>query len=88
MVLILISITNNSIKYRSFVYTLLNAQTVVFQTIPFSISFVCTPFYLTIDRTLAGATTPGLRGHGAMAMKGYPTFRNTPALLEFYRQIV
>ena len=29
----LLCITNNSIKYQSFVYTLLNGQTVLFETI-------------------------------------------------------
>ena len=37
-------ITNNSIKYHSFVYTKLNDQTVLFLTIQFSISFVCIQF--------------------------------------------
>ena len=37
--------TNSSIKHQSFVYTQLNDQTVLFQTIQFSIkSFVCAQF--------------------------------------------
>ena len=39
---VLLCITNNSIKHQSFVYTQLNNQTVLFQTIQFSMSFVCT----------------------------------------------
>ena len=35
---VLLCITNNSIKYQSFVYTQLNDQIVLFQTIQFSIS--------------------------------------------------
>ena len=35
---VLLCITNNSIKYQSFVYTQLREQTVLFQTIQFSIS--------------------------------------------------
>ena len=41
---VLLCITNNSIKHQSFVYTQINDQTVLFQTIQFSIShlfFVC-----------------------------------------------
>ena len=37
---------NNSIKHQSFVYTLLNDQTVLFQTIQFSIS---TQFFVYIQ---------------------------------------
>ena len=33
-----VGITNNSIKHKSFVYTQLNDQTVLFQTIQFSVS--------------------------------------------------
>ena len=39
---ILLCITNSSIKHRSFVYKQLHDQTVLFQTIQFSMSFVCT----------------------------------------------
>ena len=59
----MLSITHNSIKHQSFVYTQLNYQTVLFQTIQFSMSFVYTqlkcqtPIWL-IDMTLSGATSP------------------------------
>ena len=35
---VLLFITNNSIKHQSFVYTQLNVQTVLFQTIQFSMN--------------------------------------------------
>ena len=35
---VLLCITNNSIKHQSFVYTQLNNQTLLFQTIQFSLS--------------------------------------------------
>ena len=50
---VLLSITNNSIKHQSFVYTQLNEQTVLFLTIQFSLSHLFTlslnvkQFYLT-----------------------------------------
>ena len=61
---VLLCITNNSIKHQSFVYTQLNDQTVLFQTIQFNISHVCIQFKCQssiwrIDRTLSGATPPG-----------------------------
>ena len=37
---VLLCITNNSIKPQLFVYTVLNDQTILFQTIQFSISTV------------------------------------------------
>ena len=37
---VLLRITNNSIKYQSFVYIQLNDQTVLFRAIKFSMSFV------------------------------------------------
>ena len=40
----LLSVTNNSIKHQPFVYTQLNVQTVLFLTIQFNMSFVCTQF--------------------------------------------
>ena len=59
---VLLCITNNPIKLQSFAYTLLNDQTVLFQTFHFSIStqFKCHKFYLTQSRTLLGASTPDL----------------------------
>ena len=50
---VLLCITNNSIKHQSFLYTLLNDQTVLFLTIHFSISHLFSlslnikQFYLT-----------------------------------------
>ena len=40
---VLLCITNNSIKHQSFVHTQLNDQTVLFQTIQFSISHSFVP---------------------------------------------
>ena len=59
--MVLLCITNNSIKDQSFVYTQLNDQTVLFQTIQFSMSHLfplslnAKEFYL----TLTSAITPG-----------------------------
>ena len=61
---VLLWITNNSIKPQSFVYTQLNDQTILFQTIQFcmrhlfSHSLYVKQFYLT-HRVLSSATTPG-----------------------------
>ena len=41
---VLLCISNNSIKHQSFIYTHLNDLTVLFQTIQFGMSFVCTLF--------------------------------------------
>ena len=41
-----------------------------------------------MDRTLSGATTPGQRDLGAMAMKEYSEFPKAPALLKPHHQIV
>ena len=85
---VLLCITNNSIKLQSFVYTQLNNQTVLFLTIQFGMSFVCTQFKCQtcsiwpIDRTLSGATTPTWVDLGAMAMKGYSTFPKAKTLPE------
>ena len=55
---VLLCITNNSIKHQSFVYTQLINQTVLFQTIQFSINHLLAlslnvkQFYLTQDKTL------------------------------------
>ena len=58
---VLLCITNNLIKPRSFIHAQLNVKTVLFQTIQF---FICTEFiYIRPkDRTLSGATTPGQSG--------------------------
>ena len=89
----MLSITNNSIKHQSLVYTLLNDQTVLFQAIQFSISDL---FALNLnvssisptDRTLLGATTLARVNLGAMAMKEYIAFPKAPALLELHHEIV
>ena len=65
----MLCITNNSIKHQLFVFIHLKDQTVLLQTIRFSISHLFT-LYLNvklywnltispIDKTLSGATTPG-----------------------------
>ena len=43
--------TNNSIKHQLFIFTQLNDETVLFQTIQFSISFVCTKFNWIVSDT-------------------------------------
>ena len=69
----MLSITNNSIKHQSFKK---KDQTVLFQTISHK-SFVCTYFKCQdrsiwpIDRTLSGATIPGLSGPGSDGNDGY-----------------
>ena len=65
-------ITNNSIKRQSFAYTHLNNQAVLFQTIQFSILFVCTQFnfiWLSV-RTLSSATTLGQSAPGSKGNEG------------------
>ena len=55
-------ITNNFIKHQLFVYTQLNDQTVLFQTIQLSIShlFKCQiVLFDPLAMTLSGATIPG-----------------------------
>ena len=61
---VLLCITNSSIKHQSFVYTQLNDQTVLFQTIQFSMSFVCTQFkcQTILYNLLIGATILGKSG--------------------------
>ena len=61
---VLLCITNNSIKYLSFIYTQLNVKTVLFQMILFSISTQFNSKW-PIDKTLSGATTPGHSGPGS-----------------------
>ena len=65
----MLCISNNSIKYQSFVYTQLNDRTVLFQAIQFSMSFVCAQFkcqtvLFDIDWTLSGATSSVQSGPG------------------------
>ena len=72
----LLSTKNNSIKHQRFVYTELNDQTVLFLTIQFmsrhlfALSLNVKQFYLTIDRNLSDATTPGQRGLGSNGIEG------------------
>ena len=58
---VLLCITNNSIK-QSFVYTQLNDQTVLFQSIQFSISHLFAHSLYVKQRTLSSATIPGHSG--------------------------
>ena len=79
----LLYITNNSIKHQSFVYTQLNDQTVLFQTIQFSMSFIYTQFkYKTtlFDLQIEPNQVLPLQARvdlGAMAIKGY---RQSPSI--------
>ena len=65
---ILLCISNNSIKHQPFVYTLLNEQTILFQTIQFNLSFDISIW--PIDRTLSDVTTLGLIGSGNDSNEG------------------
>ena len=68
---VLLCITNHSIKPQLFLYTQLNDQKVLFLTIQFSmITLDVKQFYLPIDRTLSGATTPGQSGPGSEDNEG------------------
>ena len=77
-------IINNSIKHQSFVYKRLNIQTIVFQTIQFSISaeFKCQTFLLDpligFYLALAFWTRVDLE---AVTVIWYSAFPNAPALL-------
>ena len=66
---VFLCITNISIKHQSFIYMQLNVQTVLFQTIQFSISTQFSSIW-PINRTLSGATTCGLSGPGSDAKEG------------------
>ena len=61
-------ITNNSIKQVIYL-RIIKCQTVLFQTIQFSISTQFSSIW-PIDRTLSGATTPGQSGSGRTVIKG------------------
>ena len=70
--LVLLCITNNSVKHQSFVYTQLNVPRVLFLKIWFNISHLFVQnlkrqnnSILPIYRTLPGATTPGQSGPGS-----------------------
>ena len=71
---------DNNNKHQSFVYTLLNVQTVIFQTIQFNtvlvwsidrtLSGAITVFVWPIDRTLSGAITSGQSETGSDGNEG------------------
>ena len=90
---VLLCITNNSFKHQSFVYTQLNDQTILFQTIQFSISHLFAhslnvkQFYL-IHRNLAGATTLGQSGPVSNGNEGYSSFPKALVLLAPHHQIL
>ena len=79
---LLLCITDNSIKHQSFVYTQLNDQTVLFQTIQFiiSIQFKCQPYQVLPLRVRVV--------QGVMAMKLYSGSPKAPSLLKPHHQIV
>ena len=91
---VLLCITNNSIKHQSFAYIQLNDQTVLFQTIQFSISHLFAlslnvkQFYLTHRQDYQVLPLQARVDLRVMAIKGYSTFTQTPALLEPHHQIV
>ena len=88
---IVIYITCNPIKHQSFVYTHLNDQTVLFQTIQFSIStqFKCQKVQVYPLIGPSQVLTLRVRVNlGVMAMKGYSAFPKATTLLEPHQQIV
>ena len=80
---------HNSIKYQSFFfYTQLNGPAVLFLTIQFNMSLVCTQFKcqtVLFDPLIGPYQLLPLWPRvdlGAMAIKGYSAFPKAPALLE------
>ena len=76
-----------------FVDTQLNDQTVLFQIIQFSMSFVyryqmSNSSVWPIDRTLSSATTTGQSGPGSNSNEGVLCIPKAPALQEPHHQIV
>ena len=65
----------------SFVYTELNAKTVLFQTIQFSINTLFSSIW-TLDRTLSGSATPSPSEPGSDGNEGVLAFPKAPVLLE------
>ena len=63
---------HKSFVYQSFVYALLNDQTILFQTIQFSINtqFRCKTVFLHLYRTLSAATNPSQSGPGSHGNDG------------------
>ena len=92
---VLLCLTNNLIKYQSFVYIQLNDQTVLFLTIQFSRNHL---FTLSLDVKqfyLIPRLDPTKCYHfgsewtlEVMAMKGYSAFPKAPSLREPHDQIV
>ena len=77
-------ITNNSIKHQSFVYTQVNAETVLFQAIQLSISHLFAPSLNVKQFYLPYQALPLRVGVdlGVIAMKGYSAFAKAPVVLE------
>ena len=92
---VLICISNNSFKHKSFVYTQLDDLTVLFQTIQFSISHFFT-FMFKCQTLLFDSLTGPYRvppfwvsvDMGTLALKGPSTFPKVPSLLKPHHQIV
>ena len=79
---VFLCITNNSIRHQFFVYTELIGQTILFQTIQFSINHICIhtvkmskSSIRPIDRTLSGVTSLAQSRPGS---KEYPAFPKAP----------
>ena len=89
----MLCITNNSVKHQSFVYRLLNDQTVIFQTLRFRISYLFAQFKcqtILFGPWVEPYQVLPLRVRmdlGAMAMKGHSAFPKSPTLLEPHHQI-
>ena len=83
---VLLCITNNSFKNQSFVYTQLNDQAVLFQTIQFSLSHL---FALSLieKQFYKVLLLPGRVDLGVMATKRYFAFFKAPASLEPHHQV-
>ena len=90
----MLGITNNSIKHQSFLYTQLNDQTVLFQLIQFSMSFVYNRLKcqtVPLEPSIRHYQVLPLRAKldlGVMAMKGPSTFLKATVLLEPHNQVV
>ena len=77
----MLCISNDSIKHQSFVYPHLNDQTVLFETIQFSIRKLFSSIG-SIDKTLSGATNPGQSVYESDFNEGYTAFLRAPVLLK------
>ena len=78
---------NNSIKHQPFVYILLNTETVLFQSIPFSISHLVAQS-LNVKQLYQVLPLRGKVDLGVMAMKGYSAFPKAPVFVEPHHQII